>query len=160
MQSNSILSDKSWTQLRMVTTWLDDECSHQIAGWLMWLLIPHGWVINLITPWLGDECGDHMAGWSMWSPHAWVAVLHAQGFAPAWRFLWSQIMHRSLYKSPLDETIYLSCVYPCKTITHTHTHTYIYADVKNPPVQWITETQKITQHALNIDVSKVSKLDT
>ena len=85
-----------------------------MAGWSIWS--PHGWVMNVVTTWLGDQCSHHMPG-SLSYMHK---ALHLPDDFSGVRLC----TVRSLYKSPLDETIYLSCVYPCKTITHTHTHTH------------------------------------
>ena len=63
------------------------------------------------------------------------------GFAPALRFLRSQILCR-LHKSPSDETVNRDppSVYECKKITHARER---YCS----PCQWIMETPKTTQHA-------------
>ena len=166
--------------INVITSWLGDKCGCHMAGRSMWS--PHAWVSPTCarqtnTTWLGDQCDHLMAGWWMWSPHGWDinVVTTCLGHCPTCARLCtcpkisleSNYAQVTLQKSFGWDYLSLMCI-PMQN-NHTHTHTqlshslYIYIynmDVKNTSVQQITETQKITQHALNIDVSKASKLDT
>ena len=81
----------------------------------------------------------------------WMGDRYVLGFAPALRFLLSQILCR-LYKSPSDETINRGppCVYACKKIAYVCYRSCSPGDHGNT---------QITQHVLKMSVFRMSKLD-